>query len=199
MNEKLTIRESKILLVEGIDDVKFFKAILKFLGIQNIQIIGVEGKNNFKNILKLISQEIYNKEFTVIVCIRDADSNFNGAFRSLKDALMAAGFPAPEKVNSFKNTDKLKTGIYILPENNENGMIEDLCIQTIDKELLQCINNYYRCTNINPKNKSKSTVQIFLATQTPLVNSLGNASEHDIWDFNHESFSKIKGFLENLR
>ncbi len=199
MKEKLTLREPKIILVEGLDDVKFFRALLKYLNIKNFQIIEVEGKNNFKTVLKIISQEVVNKLVSVIVCIRDADNNFSGAFLSIKNSLKDSKLPFPDKANTFNNVNDIKTGVYVLPANQETGMIEDLCMQTIDKDKKDCIEKYYNCLNIEVKNKSKSTIQIYLATQEPLTNSLGNASQEGIWNFNHECFAELKTFLENLK
>jgi len=199
MNEKFKIRQPKILLVEGIDDVKFFNSFLKHLGIENFQIIDVEGKSNFKNILKLISQELNSDIAYVIACIRDADSNFDGAFTSIKNSLKEAGFCVPKVANTFNFDEKIKTGIYILPEMNEIGMIEDLCIQTIENKDLECIENYIKCAEKIIKNKAKSVIQIYLATQNPLSNSLGTASEKNIWNFEHDCFLDLKFFLENLR
>ena len=48
MTRKITIKENRILAVEGKDEVNFFKALLKYENIEKIQIEDIGGKDNFK-------------------------------------------------------------------------------------------------------------------------------------------------------
>nr|MBC8183594.1 hypothetical protein [candidate division KSB1 bacterium] len=43
------IRKKKVLAVEGDDEINFFDSLLKYLGISDIEIRKVGGKDQFKN------------------------------------------------------------------------------------------------------------------------------------------------------
>ena len=45
---KMTIEKDRLLLVEGVDEVNFFKAFFKQANIDNIQIISIGGKTQLK-------------------------------------------------------------------------------------------------------------------------------------------------------
>lgn len=47
-------------------------------------------------------------------------------------------------------------------------------------------------------NRTKSEIQIYLASKMPLVNSLGLGAVNGHWDFDHPVFNDIKQFLCDL-
>ena len=85
--KKLTeFTNSKLLIVEGQDEINFFDALLeKYLGITDYHIHCVDGKDNFEKQLPLIPNMSGFENVKWLVVIRDADENPNGAFISIKN------------------------------------------------------------------------------------------------------------------
>ena len=215
--KNIKIEKKKLLLVEGKDEVNFFEAILKHEKIndvqeheKNIQILDVMGKNNFKNIFKILTLSDGFANIEVLGFIQDADNNkAKSAFDSLSHLLKAEGFCLKTGSiennifeSSHKNFGNKKIGIFIMPNNRDKGALEDLCLLSIDPEMVNCIDGYINCCSISNKdtNISKAKIQSYLAVQEPLRENLtlGLAATKGIWQFNHSSFDQIKQFLKKL-
>lgn len=191
------ITKSKLLAVEGIDEVNFFKALFDYQGIQEVQILNFEGKTNFSSRIRSIVNIPGFKNVSIFGLIRDADTlPPKSAYDSIKGALEKANLPVPSEVNSFSNTE-LSVGVFIMPGKSSQGMLEDLCLSSIaDQPVYDCITEFFNCADCKPSNESKSRVQCYLAIQSPIVNSLGLGAVKGYWDFSSPVFDEIKGFLE---
>ncbi len=194
-----TLISTKIIAVEGQDEVNFFKALLRTLGINNVQILNFEGKTKFKNKIKALKNRPGFENVAKIAFIRDSDSlPANAAFDSIVNALKSADLPFPDNINSFKDSNP-NVGIFIMPNNDDLGMLEDLCLKSIEEEpVTLCIDEYFECIEENPNELSKAKVLCYLASKTPLVNSLGRAAVKGHWDFNSNHFNEIKTFIGNF-
>lgn len=198
MNQK--IEKPKILFVEGKDDQFFFESLLDFLKIQDVQLLNVGGKDNFRNSVSLSLKQISKNKVTHIGMIRDAEGNpAQSAFDSLQSLLKALNYPYPLKLNEIKNENNLKVGIFILPNNEETGMLEDLCLSSIQGEpAIECINGYIECIkNLGLNfNEPKSKILCYLASKPSIRNtSLGVAAKNSYWNFSHSAFEELKNFL----
>ena len=138
-NEPFSIRKTKILLVEGKDDVLFFDKLLGNINLQEaVQCIDVGGKDNFDNHFE--AQILLDPNFldvTNIAFIRDADnSKAADALETIKNSIIAI----KKKENKLKNIitncsvqeniykdsiSGITCGIFIMPDNNNEGMVED--------------------------------------------------------------------------
>ncbi len=205
MADKIIIQHKNIICVEGKDEVAFLEAFLEYCGIQNVQIINFQGKDNFKksteNLLFLPNFEIVEK----IILIRDADFGENAsenAFKSLQNALSKAGFPCPIKQKQWTEnaTNKIQTAIYIMPNEGAEGMLENLCLESIKPEQMKCIEMYLACMPEKPDNKNipKAKIQVFLAAKKEPIYSLGTAAKRKFWDFENNIFQDLKNLLKNL-
>ena len=213
----IKIDKKKLLLVEGKDEVNFFEAILEHEKINDVQIINVKGKDNFKNKLDLltsseVSEDLGFADIEVLGFIRDADDlKAKAAFDSLSGILEKEGFCLKTESienNIFESSSKefgnKKIGIFIMPNNRDKGALEDLCLLSIDSEMINCIDGYINCCSISNKdtNISKAKIRSYLAVQEPLRENLtlGLAAKKDkgIWQFNHSGFNQIKKFLKEL-
>jgi hypothetical protein len=194
------ITKPKIIAVEGKDEVNFFEAILRVINISDIQILDFVGKDNFPARIKSIVNIPGFKNVQSFALIRDSDSlPPESAFESIKHALRSVGLPVPTRINSFTSTSPA-IGVYIMPGNDQHGMIEDLCLASIvDYPVNQCIDKLFECIPERPSHESKSRVLCYLATKSPLVNSLGLGALKGHWDLSSKAFSEIKTFLESLR
>jgi 5S rRNA maturation endonuclease (ribonuclease M5) len=71
----IEIKQEYILIVEGKNDELFFKALCEKIGINNIQIISLSGKDNLESKLKAIKNTSGFPTVKSIGIIMDADEN----------------------------------------------------------------------------------------------------------------------------
>ena len=206
------IKSKKVLAVEGIDEVNFFDALLSNLGIRDIDIREVGGKDQFKNKLPAlkIASGFYNADdspfVTHLAIVRDKNSG--DVFKSIEGILKEEGFKSPNKHGQFSGGNP-KVGIFIMPgETIEGTMLEDLCLKTVENHpAMKCVNEFATCVSeleTKPKNISKSKVQVFkaqvfLAAQTEVVDSVGLGGQKKYWNFDSPALNELKQFLDNLK
>lgn len=202
MAVKIQIESSKLLLVEGQDEVNFFKSLLKILGYNDCQFIDVGGKNKFPEIFEILIKLSGFAGVNTIGFIRDAEENMAvSAHQSICRILTKHRFPVTKNAGDIINQGTLRIGIYIMPDNNNSGMLEDLCLQSLKgSKVDKCVNDYMECANKIEiiKNDSKARVQSYLSSRSPIANSLGIAAQKGQWDFNNPAFYGIKQFLTEL-
>ena len=206
MSNKIKITSDKLLAVEGKDECNFFAALLAHEKIKDIQIFDIGGKDKFKHELPLLLKMENFSEIIALGFIRDAEANqAMSAFQSICSLLNTYNLPAPQEIDSIADDQYRRVGIFIMPNNINEGMLEDLCFESVkDCPEFMCVKDYIKCClakkpkNNSNMNLSKAKIQTYLATQIPIVNSLGLAAQKGLWDFDNDCFSKIKTFLHNL-
>lgn len=200
----LKISKSKLLLVEGKDEISFFTALLKKLNKEaDVQIIEVGGKDNFKfELPAILNTTGFSENVKSLAIVRDADNNFDGAFQSVQNLLRRNHQIAPYGCNKFTMGDP-KIGIYIMPDNFQNGMLEDLCLKTQENNpIMECVNAFFDCLSTKPidqpKNLSKAKSQVFLAAMPDIVSSVGVGALNGYWNLDDPCLYSLLTFLENL-
>lgn len=199
---KRIISSNKVLAVEGTDEYNFFDALFKHIGINDVQIEEVGGKDQFKDKLPALVRTSGFSAVEIFAVIRDADINANNAFRSVKNILKKEGFVLPNNKNQFRDGTP-KVGIYIMPGNSDKGMLEDLCLLSVmERPAMLCVNQFSECCeNLDdiPKNLSKSRAQAYLAAMPSIVNCVGLGAQRGYWDFDSQELDDIKTFLSNFQ
>ena len=203
------ITETSLLLVEGKDEENFFEVLLKKMEITGVQILDVGGKDKFRKNFEELTSITNFSQVEKIGFIRDAEKNkARSAFQSICSILKKFNLPIPASPatnGAIQNQNGIKLGIFIMPDNEQPGALEDLCLRSIEKEPLKCIKDYLTCVkDMHPETKQKNfnipkaKIQTFLAAKTPIVNSLGLGAQKGIWDFEHPCFEGVKHFLQNV-
>ncbi len=188
-----------VFAVEGIDEINFFEAFLKHCKVDNFEIKAVLGKDNFKTQLKTLVASSGFSNVTKLVLIRDADESSENTFVSLQNTLKELSLPVPKQEGEFNTLNNLACGIYIMPLFPEKGMIENLCLQSInDTNDNLCIDKFIECVDKKPSNIAKAKAQIYLSIQNPMVSSLGIGAKKGYWNFNHQCFDKLRHFVGQL-
>lgn len=199
------IEQESVLAVKGKDEANFFKALLEFLNISNVQIIDVGGKDSFKNKLSgYIQTDGALVKIKRIGFVRDAEKlEAELAFHSICTILQQYALPCPKELCKPIEQDGKRVSIFIMPNNNSCGMLEDLCIDSIkDAEIFTCIEHFIKCyidkIEQDKFNTAKATILAYLSTRTPIVNSMGVAALQNVWDFTNPCFDETKRFLKEL-
>lgn len=163
------------LLVEGKDDQHVILALCKKFNIaQNFEVIDCEGITKLEEQIPI---RLKTHGIETIGIIIDADANIESRWKSLSALLSFSGYNVPDKLPStgliLNPPNKVKIGVWIMPDNNLNGMLEDFMrflvpeddkLLTIAKDSLTEIEN----ENLNKYlliHKSKALIHTWLAWQ----------------------------------
>ena len=202
------LRSEKLITVEGQDEVYFFDALLRYLEILDVEIREFGGKTKFIKKIKAINTLQNIENLKKLAIIRDADTDdINLTFESITDILKVTKIDdntliPPEKIGQFSH-GLPKIGIYVMPDNKNNGMLEDLCLKTVnDTEAMKCVEIFYKCAEElkgSPKIPAKSKAQVFLAAMPKIVNSVGLGAQKKYWNFDSKELEELKTFLNNFK
>lgn len=204
------VKREVLLLVEGMEDARFFNAVLsRWLKRTDVQIAFVGSKNNFRPFLiNLLPKARGFSRLRSLGIIRDADCSAADTLQSLRDALTAARLPAPPRVWETAPSDQLSVTLAILPDESSPGNLEDLCLRSIrNSPESACVDEYVQCrervgTQIANNRLAKSKVYAYLAVGRdsgvkPGLR-LGEAAEAGVWNWGDPAFQRIVDFLQNL-
>ncbi len=207
MENPIKPEKEKVLAVEGKDEVNFFKALFEKEQLEGIQIVDIGGSEQFRIKLPLFMQAENFEMVRRIGFVRDAEANTaSSAFQSICGILKKCGLPVPVNIGDIIQADAMQVGIHIMPDNASSGMLEDLCLKSVqDSPVYKCVDSFVECfapTLTAPEkaqfNPSKARAQAFLCTRTPICNSIGLAALKGHVDFSDACFDGIKDFLQRL-
>jgi len=199
---KIRLQKPKLLVVEGKDDECFFCALVESLGIDNIQVAGVGGKNQFRRQLQAIVKDDDFSKVISLGVVRDADANPAASFQSVRESLRDSGLPNPKKPLFF--TQGLpRVAVMIIPSHKQKGALEDLCLEAVSEDpALTCVNQYFECLDSQdidlPKDLSKAKIRVFLSSREDPTLPLGISAQKGYWPLDSKAFATVKGFLKSL-
>lgn len=117
---------SKKLLVEGNDDKHVISAICNQHAIpQTFEIVDCKG---IDSLIVQIPIRFKESGIDTVGIIIDADTDLNARWQSIREILRKSNFVAPDdlpETGLILNNETQKVGIWIMPNNNTNGMLED--------------------------------------------------------------------------
>jgi hypothetical protein len=177
---------NKKLLVEGNDDKHVILALCEKFDIP--EVFDVSECNGFENLLIELPVRLKQSDIETIGIIVDADSDIKLRWEQLKDLLYKHGLNVHEDLTKagliIKDDSKITIGVWIMPNNNLNGMLEDFMTFLVpnDDKLMPIVKeNLYQIENKNlnkykPIHHSKAVIHSWLANQenpgTPLGQSI---------------------------
>jgi hypothetical protein len=196
------ISKPKLLIGEGVEEVRFFGAFLVHLGIHDVQVEDYGGKQKLRSYLRNLSRRPGFPGLVSLGITRDADSSAKDAFASVSDALEVAGLPGPRRSGEFCG-GTLKVGVFVLPDGQNPGMLEDVCLASIVSDpAIQCVEEYFKCikerANRQPRTMSKARINTWLASQLEPDKRLGEAAECGYMPWNNPAFDRLKEFIRAL-
>mgnify|MGYP000338340509 CR=1 FL=1 len=146
----------------------------------------------------------------MIGIIIDADSDINKRWSTLKKMLIQKGFnltnELPPSGLVYKNAEEVKIGIWIMPNNNLNGMLEDFIRFLVPKDdlLLPIANEtleQIEKQNLNQYNtihKSKTLIHTWLAWQEDPGTPMGLSITKKYLTTDEETCNKFVNWLKEL-
>ena len=196
------LRSTKLILVEGKDEVTFYSAINSRTGRVDADIRSFEGVNNLRGTLEALRGIEGFDLLTALGIVRDAEGNGNAAFQSVRDALRATGFAVPDR-----GLERAGTGpgviILINPHEGSMGRFEDVCAESVrDTTVMKCVEEYIACLKRlgkgMPAREWKTRVHTFIAAQEHPEVSLGVAANYGYFPFDHKAFATVRRLFELL-
>lgn len=188
--EKIQVKKDNVLLVEGGEDQKLFWKLTSAPGLEkDIQVFRYEGKGGVRGFLGAIQSDVRRRGVLRLGITMDADDDYQGAVDEIKQALMATGFDAPEEELTLAGAEP-QTIFMVLPGGGRNGMIEDLCLDSVATDpAISCVDEYIRCLRAQgidlPANRlSKAREHAFLASRPEPAVSIGEAAQEGYWHLN---------------
>lgn len=193
------IGKARLLLVEGDTDVGLFLRLCQRDRISNIQIIPYGGKDNFQNVLRVLTLQAGFEAVEHLGIVRDADADAQAALTSVQDALAHTELPLPGQ-SVAPGEGALRTLIQIMPPGRSDGCLETLLWRTIPEQIASCINDYIECTRVPSRGSrhAKARVYSYIATQKKPELRLGESARAGYWDFDHPAFEPVREFLRSL-
>ena len=197
------ITYSKALLVEGYDAFRFFKALLVHMNlVHQIEIRNFGGVGDLQSYLPVLLTTPGFHGVQSLGIVRDAESDAPSAFRSVCSVLRTNRLTEPKRPMEVAE-GRPRTGVFILPDGENPGMLETLCLQAVSGDpIIPCIDLYFHCAVDNgislPDNMAKARVQAFLASRSKPGLLLGEATEKGYWPWDAPTFERVKEFLRAL-
>jgi hypothetical protein len=199
----IQITRPKLLLGEGVDEVRFFKAYLAHLNIGDVQVVDYGGKSKLSAFLQTLTTPVPGfAGLTSLAVTRDADANPAGAFQSICAALQGAGLPAPAGHGQAAGANP-RVHVFVLPDGVSSGMLESLCLESVKSSpAFACVGSYFSCAirtaGRQPNNLHKAFLHVWLASEVEPDKRLGEAAEAGYWPWNSSAFDALRQFLLGL-
>lgn len=196
------LSKPKLLVGEGSEEVLFFNALLTHLNMTDVQIEQYGGKQGLASYLKTLKVRPGYREVISIGITRDADDSAASAFQSVCGSLKGAELPVPTKPGEIAGNNP-QVNILILPNGQNNGMLEDLCLAAVETDaVLQCVDKYFDCvsktTKRQPNNLAKARIRVWLSSQIEPDKRLGEAAQAGYLPWDSFAFDGLKQFLQAL-
>lgn len=207
---------TRLLLVEGNDDLRFFRALSRSIGTNDVVVDTYNGKPNLGNDLSDRVRSPVFQAVSSLGIVRDADDSSQAAFDSVIGSLRRVNLPTPDAPAAPVEQDGLRVSVLILPPGAEQGELENVCLSSIEGAPdLQCVESYFDCPSrvepsISTNHIAKARVHSYLAigpvrttqegniTRRQPALRLGEAAEAGVWDWTSPAFERVANFLQNL-
>lgn len=192
-----TIRRH-LLLAEGPDDEAVSRRLLDDIGLANVQVDCYKGRNNLSDALRALPVTTGFADLEVLAVTRDADESAEDAFRSMRAALANARMPVPASNGGSARDERLTVWVTTVPPGRGRGELEDLLVDTLPKEVRDCLDSYFTCQGtalgLQPKKPGKSRLQCWLAALDGELHR-GMRDEVGRIDLVHQAFDPFREFL----
>lgn len=207
------MRKQYVLLVEGIDDKHVIWALCEKHNVP--QTFEIKDRGGIDGVLASFKLQLRtadnNPRIGIVV---DADENLNSRWDSVVSILKETGkyecdnlvLPKEGLVIAPKDKTYPKVGVWLMPDNNQNGMLEDFitALAAPDDVLMKKSEEVLTeletegIQNYKPVHRSKAKIHTYLAWQDVPGRPMGQAITANILDVNSELAEKFANWLKEL-
>ena len=184
--------------------LNFFGAMISHLGLHGIQIQNFGGVSDLANFLETLAATAeFRDKAEDLGIIRDAERRpAQSAFQSVQGSLCRASLPVPKLMIQHFGVSPA-VSVFILPDNESDGMLETLLCQTFgDTPVDYCIESFFECVSAETgeglHRPDKARAHAFIATRRDPHVSVGVAAQRSYWDLDHVVFDGVRNFLRSL-
>lgn len=200
------------LLVEGRVPEMFFREMVAAYGLKQlveVRSFGDVSKDNLKTYLEIFTQKaVFKQKVKRLGIIRDAENlPANSACQSVQAALQGAQLFAPGEMNELQGAP-VSVGIFILPNCQDAGMLEGLCLgAAAEKEqgkadaILPCVEDFFSCLEKigrKPGNPAKARFASVALAHDVIDPQLGRAAQMGVISWEAKAFEPLKLFLQKI-
>lgn len=203
--------EGPVIFTEGQDDCYTIIAICEKFGV--IKSFGFYDSGGKDECMKAFSVRLEASNAPEkIAIILDADENLLGKWDSIRTILKPYKVEVPKSpdekgsIFSFDQGDGkvIKLGVWIMPNNRINGMLEDLCIQFANKDTIKLAEDYvgeckkkglWNCTD---SHLSKSILHAYLAVQDEPGKPIGLSIKNNNLKIQGEDVLNLMNWINNV-
>jgi hypothetical protein len=140
--------------------------------------------------------------------VRDAEKGTaTSAFKSIQAALSSVNLSVPSHMNRLEGVP-LGVSIFVLPNCQDSGMLEDLCTQAIiESELgrtdaiVPCVDEFFACLDQRrrkPANPAKARFAAIALGKDVIDPQLGRAAQQGAIPWNAKPFEQLARFLRSI-
>lgn len=216
--EKWVLEKTKIILVEGVDEVNFFKAMLEHIGKNDVQVKDYAGKMKLHTFLPtLVNQELF-PDLEALMVVRDTDDEpIANIWNSVQDSLRDAGINRPRE-HAVYSEGKPRVAVFLMPDGTADGMLEDLCRRAVqDDPATPLVDAYFlglervikdfeatgqeplaARLRQKPNVRAKAWAHAFLASRPKPDKRVGEAALADYWPFDALAFEALLTLLRSM-
>ena len=188
------------LVVEGNDQRNFLRAFIELMSVTSVQIQNFGGVSELPGFLAALAvQPEFGERVERVGIVRDAETNADGAFESVRNSLRNAGLPEPKRPEEFSK-GRPAVSVLILPGGGQSGMLETLVCKSFAGERVdRCIDEFFKCVGGAALAESaKARAFAYLTTTQEPRHSVGVAALQGRWDLEHAAFAGVRQFLREL-
>jgi len=206
MNEDIEI----LIIVEGTSDKAFMEKIVEKISPsqsqKNILITTALNRRSNKeavlscnNLLTIINEPKHGSVKKILL-LCDADyAKRNAKYSGFKKTKNTLDLLLPDLKEECSREIEIK--YYIFPDNHNDGNLETLFLKSISKDLKQsliCVENYFECLKVIPKDKTKAHTLITAIGGNEDIFTVEYAATDKFFNFNSLLITKLTTFLKNF-
>lgn len=192
-------KKPRIIFVEGIEDVGIFTAICREENLTDvIQLIPYAELGKLSRFL--VDVFVKDPDFKIVQRVgltKDADKNSGGADQSLRDAWRRAQVALNQTQTPIPECLR-----FTLPDNENNGRIENLCLQSPTfPEILECAQAMFTCASVPADytiDREKSIAAAYLSMMRKSGLRLGTGAGARCWNLQSAAFRPLRDFIREV-
>lgn len=215
-NSRIKDGSTTLICVEGKDEENFIETFLiKHSADKSLyDIKDVGGSCRFKDKFPVLCKDPNFFKIKCLLIIRDAETSFKATWDSVGGILHQNHLPKPSthgectKGIAHLTGKELTVGCYVMPGVEQDGMLEDLCLEwygQANPQAMDCLRKYEAClwktvgseTTERPENLQKARSLMMLATTPNNAPSLGVAAKQGFFDFSSSVWQPLRYFLSS--